>query len=174
LKDGDPATRTRPTRPSRLAVALLLALTGAPVVAAGLPVTLTDPDTGARVRLEAGPEALHVVFFATWCPQCIEELDALAELEARWSASGYRLVLVAVRNRQTAERLARFVTEERPPGRLLFDADGSAKASLRVSELPAHLLFDSSGNEKLRTAHYDARIGEEVAAMLEPRRGKKR
>ena len=32
------------------------------------------------VVLEAGPPALHVVFFATWCPVCVDELDRLARL----------------------------------------------------------------------------------------------
>jgi hypothetical protein len=57
------------------------------------------------------------------------------------------LVLVAVRTRQTADRLARFAAERRPPGELLFDSTGDAARTLRADGLPTHVLFDASGAE---------------------------
>ena len=92
--------------------------------AAWLPVELEDPATGSRVELSAGAPALHVVLFATWCPPCVDELEELAELEARWGEHGYRLILVAVSTRHTPSKLARFAEQRRTPGRLLLDADG--------------------------------------------------
>ena len=73
-----------------LAVILGLAL------AAAVVATLR---TETVYRAEA--EVLHLVFFATWCPPCVQELERLADLEERWGNRGYRLVLVAVRNRHT-------------------------------------------------------------------------
>ncbi len=60
-----------------------------------LGATLTDPVTGKPVVIQPGKGALHIVFFATWCPTCMEELPRLGEIEARWGTQGYRLVLVA-------------------------------------------------------------------------------
>jgi len=113
--------------------------------AAPLPATLADPLTGAPVEIRSGAPALHVVFFATWCPACVEELDALADLWARWEQSGYRLVIVAVGTRQTPERLARFAADRQPPGRFLYDADGRVAKAFGAENLPAHFLVDASG-----------------------------
>jgi hypothetical protein len=123
---------------------------------AKLPLTLVDPVGGARVEVQAGGEALHVVAFATWCPDCVGELERLAELEARFSGRGYRLVVIGVQTRQTAERLARFVGEKKPPGRWLFDAEGLAERALAADALPLHVLFDSTGSEVARSRTLDA------------------
>lgn len=151
----------------RLIVAAFLTLgvmlaPAAGLVAAPLPLRLTDPLTGKPADVTAAAGVLHVVFFATWCPPCVEELEALAELEARWEERGYRLVLIAVRTRHTGERLKAFAAEHQPPGRLLFDVDGSAQKALRGDSLPTHVVFDSAGQE----AHRAAALAEGVEATL--------
>lgn len=123
--------------------------------AAPLPLTLSDPLTRSDVEVGSGATALHIVFFATWCPACVAELDALADLQARWEQSGYRLVVVAVKTRQTPERLARFAAERQVPGRLLHDSDGRAQKALGAESLPAHILIDRSGNVVARAGALD-------------------
>ena len=125
---------------------LLLGLGPVLLAAQGpLPVTLSDPVAGDQVELRAGAPVLHVSFFATWCPACVEELDRLADLQLRWEESGYRLVVVAVATRQDPRRLARFAAEREPPGRFLHDAGGRVQQSFGVGSLPAHVLLDGSG-----------------------------
>jgi thiol-disulfide isomerase/thioredoxin len=117
-----------------------------PLAADGpLPVRLVDPVKGGEVALSPGDAALHVVFFATWCEPCLAQMTRLAEIEDRYKGSGYRLVLVAVPTRQTAERLARFAAEARPPGELLFDATGEARKAFSLTEIPEHVLLDATG-----------------------------
>jgi peroxiredoxin len=139
----------------RLYVALLLSAVALGAQAAGLPLSLDDPLSGEKTELQAGAPALHIVFFATWCPPCLEELQRLAETEARWEERGYRLVLVAVKTRHTPERLARFVADNQPPGELLFDSDGRAARALGGERLPTHFLFDVAGKEVHRAASLD-------------------
>jgi len=152
----------------RLACALLLGLAlGSPWAGAAgpLPLTLTDPSAERRVVLEPGAPVMHLVFFATWCPPCIDEFDRLADLDARWEESGYRLVLIAVPTRHTAERLARFGADRRLPGELLFDAEGTAMKALGAESLPTHLLLDADGKIVLR----GEALGEDVIRELETR-----
>jgi peroxiredoxin len=163
---------------TRAAQILAIALFGvlaicAPARAADppFPLSLQDPVTGEQVRLEPGVRLLHVAFIATWCPVCVDELEALAELEARWEERGYRLVLVAVKTRHTAERLARFAGRERLPGRFLFDAEGKAEFALGARDLPMHLLLDSEGRELMRAASLEEGIDAEVARLLSGGRG---
>jgi len=149
-------------------ILFLLAIAGIGVGSsqAALPVELIDPASGASVKIESGARALHVVFFATWCPPCVEELDALAELEARWSDRGYRVLLVAVAGRQTRSKLIEFSKGRRLPGRLLFDADSAAERALGSDGVPTHLVFDSTGRELLRSSSLDSKLEQELERML--------
>lgn len=135
------------------------------------PLSLTEPDSGRTVRVDPGADPLHLVFFATWCPPCVDELGALARVESRWKGSGYRLVIVAVATRQSRERIRAFTRGMAVPGRLLFDADGSAQSELSVEDLPAHLLVDPGGVVVLRASSLSsARDG--IERILADREGR--
>jgi thiol-disulfide isomerase/thioredoxin len=136
----------------------------------GFRLALEDPRNGSPVEVAPGSGALHVVLFATWCPPCEAELDRLGELEARWKDRGYELVLVAVPTRQTAERLAQYVAEKSPPGRLLFDARGAAEGALGSGELPTHVVFDAAGREVVRAGSLDHDVEAAVERLLGGRR----
>jgi cytochrome c-type biogenesis protein len=133
--------------------------------------TLEDPVAGKPVVVEPGARALHLVFLATWCPDCVEELTQLGGLEARWEEQGYQLVIVAVRTRQTADRLVDFIKEERPPGRLLFDVNGEAERAWNVTQLPTHVVMDASGRAVARSNKLDGKIETAIAELLAERRG---
>ena len=133
---------------------------------------LEDPRTGQTVVVEPKAPALHVVFFATWCSTCVDELPSLADLEARWKGQGYELGLIAVRTRHDVERLNAFAGEERPPGRLLFDMDGQAEASWKASRLPTHVVFDAAGREVARSSWLNDEIRSAIADLLDTRRAK--
>jgi thiol-disulfide isomerase/thioredoxin len=139
---------------------------GAPAIA-GLPVDLERIDDGRPVTIAAGPHALHLVFFATWCPPCVEQLPALAELESRYGASSYRLILVAVPSRQEPARLLEFVRDAHPPGAVLFDRSGAAQRALGVERLPAHVLIDGSGAVVHRAVAVDDGLEAAIEAVVD-------
>lgn len=145
---------------------LWIALASPAAAAAGLPVTLVDPANGERVKLEAGGAALHVVFFATWCPACRAELQALSDLEDRWGERGYRLVVVAVQARHDRARLAQFVEDRHPPGRVLFDTEGAVQKSWQASHVPTHLVFDAEGREVARSGALDAAVTRAIERLV--------
>ncbi len=158
---------------------VLLGLLGVPHAVAeeaGLPgsLTLTDPLRGTEETVAAGAPLLHVVFFATWCKPCLDELRLLAELEAQWGDRGYRLVLVAVPTRQTAEHLADFARTSRPPGRLLFDPNGGALRALGVERLPGHVLLGPQGELVLRAESLREGVLEAIERRLGSRPGQGR
>jgi thiol-disulfide isomerase/thioredoxin len=152
----------RTLRLSVLAVAVLACACSAGADDDGLRLELQDPARGTTVEVGAGAGVTHLVLFATWCPPCVAELERLRELEARYRDRGYDLVIVAVRTRQDTDRLARYVQDEAPPGRLLFDAAGQAEAALG-GELPTHVLLDSAGREIARAGD----LGPDVEAAVE-------
>jgi thiol-disulfide isomerase/thioredoxin len=152
--------------PRAALAAALLGLAGAATGAAPLPIELVDPATGQTVRVAPGAKALHLVFFATWCSPCAAEVEDLTELESLWRDGGYRLVLVAVASRHTAERLARHAREHDLPGQLLFDATGAAEKSLGADGLPTHIVLDAAGKEVARSGALDDRIRDAVSGLV--------
>jgi peroxiredoxin len=162
------------SRAAAVAIAVLIA-TGARVApAAEAPVSIPtspapsalDPATGARVALDPSQGPLHVVFLATWCQPCLTEMPKLFDLEDRWKADGYRLLLVAVSTRQTAARLKEFQAQETLPGRLLFDADGSAAAAFGAANIPTHVLVDRRGAIVARAGTLDAEFKTAVERLI--------
>ena len=136
-------------------------------------VRLLDTETGKPVELPIGAQALHLVFFATWCPTCIDELAGLSELDANWSPKGYRLVIVAVRTRHDARRLVQFIADERPPGRLLFDSEGVAEKRWGAARLPTHVVLDANGKEVARSTALGPEIEAALERLLDDRRERK-
>ncbi len=116
------------------------------LAAAVLPASLIDPRTETETTVLAGGTT-QLVFFATWCPACVEEFPALAELRDRFESRGHRIVLVAVRARHDAPRLRAFADRHVLPGALLWDRDGAFAARLGVEALPTHILLGPDGAE---------------------------
>ena len=153
-----------------IAVAVMVS----PVAMAEFSLSLMDPVAGRNVTIEPGAEALHIVFFATWCPACLEELETLRDVEARWGDRGYRLVLVAVKTRHSPERLVNFVRDDQPPGEVLLDERGAAEKALSVSMLPEHLLFDRMGREVARSDNLEEFLPAIKKLFAGSRRGTRR
>ena len=165
MNDGSPPAAVSLVRRVLLASALLCSC----VMAADsslFPLKLERVDRAGGALVEPGAAALHLVFFATWCPPCVAELPALADLEARFGSSGYRLILVAVPVRQTKERLTNFLKDTKPPGELLFDSTGSAQDSLGVDRLPGHVLVGATGAVLYRSASLDDAFRTEIEKAL--------
>lgn len=125
-----------------------------------------DPATGERVALDPAQGPMHVMFLATWCRPCLSEIPRVFDLEDRWKPDGYRVFLVAVATRQSADRLKAFAAEGPLPGRLLFDADGSVAAAFGASNIPAHLLVDRRGAIVARAGDVDAAFKAAVERLI--------
>lgn len=126
-------------------VLLVSFLSAAAFAADPFAIELVDPRDGSSARLAAG-KPHHVVFIATWCPTCIEDLVPIADLRSRFERSGYELIFVAVSHRQSAERLRQFLDQESLPGPLLHDASGELQRALGAEALPAHVLLEADGS----------------------------
>lgn len=134
---------------------LFTVLAVSPAATAAEPLTGIDPVSGNKLVVEPDGPLTHLVFFATWCPPCLAEFRALADLEARWQPDGYRLVLVAIPQREDAARLARFMSDESPPGQILFDRTGALQSRFGIDAVPGHVLLGPDGAERFRAGSLD-------------------
>jgi len=153
-----------------LAVAVSTGLTLAADAPASIPtappLTAIDPATGNAVAIDPSQGPMQIVFLATWCRPCLAELPKLADLEDRWKPDGYRMFLVAVTTRQTADRLREFLAEGPLPGRLLFDANGAVAAAFGAGTLPSHVLVDRRGRIVARSSVLDSAFTQAVERLV--------
>jgi thiol-disulfide isomerase/thioredoxin len=142
-----------------LALPLTVLVAAASEPPASIPVapalTAVDPATGEAVPLDPSQGPMHVVFIATWCRPCLAALPKLVDLEDRWKADGYRLILVAVATRQTPERLRELQAQGPLPGKLLFDANGAVASAFGAATIPTQALVDRRGSIVARSGALD-------------------
>ncbi|MBW2446762.1 MAG: TlpA family protein disulfide reductase [Deltaproteobacteria bacterium] len=96
---------------------------------------------GEPVALERGESerALLVHFWATWCPQCIEELPVLAEAAHRCTGQGVRIVTVNVGEKR--ERIESFLAQAGLALPVLRDPRGTSWRRLGAAGLPTNLTW---------------------------------
>lgn len=147
---------------------LLLALMLGTSVYAAAPLQGVDVAAGGgTASIPLGTGVTHVVFLASWCPPCLEELPTLRELEARYGAEGYQLVIVAVGRRQTLARVQKLQRDRELPGKVIFDADGALERRFSVTDLPHHLLLGSDGTVLWEGDSPDESLQERLADRLD-------
>lgn len=131
------------------------------------PLTAQDPKTGESVSLDPRSGPMHVLVMATWCRPCLAQVPALFDLEDRYKPDGYRLFVVAVPTRQSAERLRQFASENPVPGRLLLDTTGTVTAALGVTTIPTNVLVDGAGRIVARSESCGPDFARAVARLVE-------
>lgn len=121
--------------PARYWLACLMAV--APLLGS---CSRTGPEPYVRVRDHAPPSLSTeggpalVAFWASWCPPCVQEVDALRALAAT-RVGGLRLVVISVEEDPALARAA-----FGPAVEVRADADRQLLDALRVGELPVAFL----------------------------------
>ena len=108
------------------------------------PLSLTSLD-GAPIEVDLAPgeRALVLHFWATWCPECIEELPVLDRIGARCAGSGARLLFVNVG--EPPEDARRFAAEHAIRGAIVRDPKGTIWRRYTAAALPANLTWTAEG-----------------------------
>jgi len=91
------------------------------------------------LELREGDAALVVHFWATWCPECVEELPFLAGAAARCAGSGVRIAAVDVG--EDAATIARFLEAHDVSLPVLRDPRGGVWRRLGGVGLPTNLVW---------------------------------
>ena len=119
----------------------------------GKPVSIKD-FLGKKVVL---------VFWASWCPDCREEIPLLKKMQAK--ASPEKVAFVSVSFDRKEETWKNFVRENQLGGVQLFDAAGKKDSTVGtdygVKWIPALYLIDEKGKVELATV-----VAQKVADAL--------
>jgi len=105
---------------------------------------MSDPDGGA-VKLSdySGRKGVLLVFFATWCALCMEEVPSLIAFQNKYRNQGIELIGVDLD--QSAHVVKRFAEDRKVNYKLLLDADSKVAATYGVAGIPTLVGIDAAG-----------------------------
>ncbi len=100
---------------------------------------------GAQVRITHGPGEPDVVlhFWATWCPECAEELPSLAD--AARACDPARVRVLAVNAGEAPELVKAYLAEHALALPVLLDPGGRAWRQAGFFGLPSNLIWTAQG-----------------------------
>ena len=118
-----------------------------------------------EVAREPDEAALVVHFWASWCPDCAEELPVV-EQSARACGTGSRVRVLAVNVGDTAEEARQFAAQHGVSSLpVLLDEGGRAWRAAGLFGLPANLIWTADGVQRSEGPRSAARWREALASL---------
>ncbi|OGS20550.1 MAG: hypothetical protein A2252_09835 [Elusimicrobia bacterium RIFOXYA2_FULL_39_19] len=101
--------------------------------------------SGKQVNLKdfTKKKVVLVVFWATWCPYCVEEIPDLKNLYSKLDKKSFEILSVNIQ--ESKERVASFVSKNGVPYTILLDKNASVAQSYKVNGIPYAVLVDKKG-----------------------------
>lgn len=90
-------------------------------------------------------KAVMLVFWATWCPACIQTIPQFSELHTRYSSRGFEVVSINIASNDPLLRVQRFQELNRLPYRILYDERTDVSRTYGVFGIPTTLIVDRDG-----------------------------
>jgi len=121
-----------------------------------------------RLKDLRGQSVVHLVFWATWCMPCVEEVPHLKTIYGRYRAQGFEILGVVVAMNQTKEGVRSFVEKNGMAYPILWDGDLKVMSRYRVDSIPQNFLIDRDGIIRYAGISLPAGYEELVRKMLVP------
>jgi peroxiredoxin len=84
-----------------------------------------------------------LVFGATWCPYCVQEIPRLKDIFAKYAPQGVAIVNIDIQESQA--KVARFADKHKLPYRVLLDETAAVANNYGVRGVPNFTLVDKGG-----------------------------
>jgi peroxiredoxin len=101
---------------------------------------------GRRFRLSDFREKqpILIIFSATWCTFCREEIPHFKSIHAAYAKQGLEIVNIDIQ--ESKEKVAKFTAKHELPYRVLLDEDGVVSGVYDIKGVPSMVLVDPNGN----------------------------
>ncbi len=96
----------------------------------------------AKIR---GLKVVHLVFWATWCVPCLQEVPILNEAREKFAGEGLEVLGVVVPINQQPGLVRAVARDYKVAYPILFDAEGDLTDKYKVSTIPQNFLIGRDG-----------------------------
>ncbi len=159
---------------AKLIIILLLVLTIRPVSAHALAVGDKVPDysfstlDGGRVDAAdiSGTNAVMMVFWATWCPHCKEEIPDINKLHKKYGPKGLKVVGVNVGVNDSAKRVKKYMKKYKIGYPVAYDKGSVVTKSFGVQGTPTVIIIDRKGTMRYRSHALPKDLGEHFDSLM--------
>lgn len=101
---------------------------------------------GRKFRLSdyRGKQPVLIIFGATWCTFCREEIPHFKAIHEAYAKQGLEIVNIDIQ--ESKEKVAKFSAKYGLPYRVLLDEDGAVAGIYDIRGVPSMVLVDPNGN----------------------------
>ena len=85
-----------------------------------------------------------LIFWATWCPSCIEEVPQLNEIQKKFSGRGLKIIAVDVQ--ESKKEILDFQKKQPMNYPVLLDEEGAVAEKMGLEGIPVAILAEPGGN----------------------------
>jgi peroxiredoxin len=102
--------------------------------------------SGQRFRLSdfRGKQPVLIIFSATWCTFCREEIPHFKSIHTAYANRGLQIVNIDIQ--ESKKKVAKFTADRGLPYRVLLDEDGTVAGIYDIRGVPSMVLVDQNGN----------------------------
>ena len=116
---------------------------------------LDDTEGELVVLSELKGKVVVIVFWATWCEPCKQEIPFLSEMRKNYKSKGFEVLTISTDNAQTQSRVEHYARKWTT--RTMIDTDGEVKALLNPRGFaPYTLVIDREGLIAFKYQGYQA------------------
>jgi peroxiredoxin len=92
-----------------------------------------------------GTKPVLLIFWATWCPSCIQSIPYFSNIHALYGPRGLEVVSINIASNDPLPRVQRFQEANRLPYRILYDEKMEVSRTFAVFGIPTTLVIDRDG-----------------------------
>ena len=103
---------------------------------------LSDKDVSLKDYKDK--KVVLLVFWATWCPYCVQEIPQIKKLQEEMKGRDFEILAIDIQ--ESKEKLKPFIEKKDIKYKILIDPDGGVATSYKVEGIPENIVIDKKGN----------------------------
>jgi peroxiredoxin len=109
-----------------------------------------------------------LIFWATWCPACLQAIPYFSEIYTQYSPRGLEVVAINIATNDPLPRVQSFQEVTKLPYRILYDEKNEVSRLYAVFGIPTSLLIDRDGIIEYRGNVLPANVSQLLDKLVAP------
>ena len=115
-----------------------------------------------------GKKPALIIFWATWCPACLQAIPYFSDIYAQYSTRGLEVISINIATNDPLPRVQSFQEVNKLPYRILYDEKNDVSRVYGVFGIPTSLLIDRDGSIVYRGNVLPANVSQLLDKLVAP------